>query len=713
MITQEEIISLMKEKNYKPLNDDGLVEAFNVWGKDAAELLSNVDELLKKGTISKTGKDKYILSEKIDVFAGILSKNQKGFGFLISEIENLGDIFIPPSEMNGAMHGDRILVKMNKKISSQKKSEGTVFKILERANKEIVGNFTSSERYGFVVADNKKLNDDIYISKNNFKGAKTDDKVVVLITKWPDKEKNAEGKIIEIIGSSKDKRTDAKGLIRQYSIEEDFDDSVLAEAENIEETISQDEIKKRRDLRDKIIITIDGENAKDLDDAVCVEKLDNGNYRLGVHIADVSHYVPWDSKLDKEALKRGCSIYLIDKVIPMLPRKLSNGICSLNPKVNRLTLSIEMEIDMNGKVVSYEIFNSVIKTVERMVYADVSDILEHNDQDKIAKYKHIYQNILDMNELAKILEKKRNVRGYINFDVDEAVITLDDMGNPVSVEIAERRIANRIIEEFMLEANETIAEHIFWMELPFVYRVHESPSVERMEEFKTFIQSLGYSFKGSTENPHPKVLNEILEKIEGKSEEHVISTVMLRSMKKAAYSVDCLGHFGLGVKYYCHFTSPIRRYPDLIIHRIIKMSLEMEISNEKQKELMAKCQVAAENSSLRERVSEELEREIEKLKITEYMSNHIGEEFTGIISGIIQSGFFVELPNTIEGMVRIDSLTDDYYVFEGEKYRFVGERTKKIYRIGDNIIIKVLNANVSSREIDFTLISKIQEKASK
>ncbi|MEI8216869.1 MAG: ribonuclease R [Eubacteriales bacterium] len=703
-MTQDEIISLMREKTYKPMNDESLGKHFNVHGKDAAEMINQIDEMVKKGVISKTAKDKYVLSEKLELYSGYLSKNQRGFGFMISEIEDFGDIFIPPGEMNGAMNGDRILVKISKKLLDQKKSEGSVVKILERANDEIVGNFRSSEKYGFVIADSKKLNDDIYISKKDFNGAKNDDKVVVQITKWPEKDRNAEGRIIEIIGSSKDKRNDAKGLIRQYSIKEDFPDDVLLEANSINETTDEKEIESRRDLRGKTIITIDGEDAKDLDDAVCVEKLENGNYRLGVHIADVSHYVPWDSKLDQEALRRGCSIYLIDKVIPMLPQKLSNGICSLNPKINRLTLSIEMEIDKSGKVVSYEIFKSVINTTERMVYTDVSDILENNDKAKIDKYSNIYKNLLEMNELGTILERKRNERGYINFDVDEAVITLDETGNPISVELAERRIANRLIEEFMLAANETIAEHIFWMDLPFVYRVHESPSMERIEEFKNFIQSLGYSFKGSTENVHPKVLNDILEKIKGRPEEHVISTVMLRSMKKAAYSVECQGHFGLGVKYYCHFTSPIRRYPDLIIHRIIKMAIKMEITNEKQLELMKKCQAAAEISSIRERISEELEREIEKLKMTEYMEKHIGEEFSGVISGVIQSGFFVELPNTIEGMVRIDTISNDYYIFEAEKYRFIGERTKKIYRIGDNVKIKVLNANSISREIDFVLV---------
>ena len=704
MITRDEIISYLKEKNYKPLNDEGLLLAFKISGKDAAALLNTVDELASEGIISKTNKGKYILSEKLDLYSGILSKNQKGFGFLLSEIEGFGDIFIPGKAMNGAMNGDRILVKLSVKQSRQKSTEGEVVKILKRSNEEIVGNFQASGRFGFVVADNKKLNDDIYISNKDFNGALTDDKVVVKVTKWPDKDKRAEGKIIEILGNSKDKRTEVKGLIRQYEVTEDFPEAVLKEAEAFDEIISEEEIASRRDLRDKKIITIDGETAKDLDDAICVEKLENGNFRLGVHIADVSNYVKADSNLDKEALKRGCSIYLIDKVIPMLPRKLSNGICSLNPKVNRLTLSIEMEINSTGKVTSYEIFEAVIKTEERMVYTDVSDILENNDQVKIEKYINIHEELLNMHQLAKILEAKREERGHINFGFAEAVITLDDEGNPISIDLAERRTANKMIEEFMLLANETIAEHVFWMELPFVYRVHESPSAERIDEFKKFIQSLGYTFKGNSENIHPKVLNDVLSKVAGKPEEHVISTLMLRSMKKAVYSTDCDGHFGLGVKYYCHFTSPIRRYPDLIIHRIIKETLKANIGTEKQERLLVKCKEAAELSSIRERVAEELERELEKLKMTEYMQKHIGEEFEGIISGVIQSGLFVELANTVEGMIRIDSMHEDYFIFEQEKYRIIGERTKKTYRIGDKIKIKVIGANPSSREIDFELI---------
>jgi len=647
---------------------------------------------------------------KEEMLKGILSKHKKGFGFVIPENgDGAGDVFIAPNAMNGAMNGDKVIVRLLSPGETSRAREGVIHQILERAAAEIVGTFEKSKRFGFVVPDDRRFNDDVFILKKDFNGAQTGDKVVAKISRYPDKNNSAEGRIEEIISRFGEAGGDIKALIRQYNLKQEFPEKVEAEAKKIPLKINDDEIKKRVDLREKTIITMDGADAKDLDDAVSVEKLSGGNYRLGVHIADVSHYVTDGSQLDKEALKRGNSVYLIDQVIPMLPKILSNGICSLNPKVDRLTLSVTMEIDGKGKVVSHEIFESVIHSKARMIYGDVSDILEKKNEELIVKYKDIYQDILIMDELAAILRRARDERGSLDFDFDEAYIKLNEQGIPISVETAERRVANRIIEEFMLIANETIAEHFYWMEVPFVYRVHESPSLEKMEEFKRFIRSFGLNLKGNPDNIHPKVLNEIIKKVEGKPEEHVVNTVMLRSMKKAFYETECEGHFGLGVKYYCHFTSPIRRYPDLIIHRIIKESINGRLDVKRVRSLKRKTDRAAEIASATERQALELEREVEKLKKAEYMTYHVGETYDGIINGVASFGFFVEIENTIEGMVRVDYLNDDYYDYEASMYRLIGRRTNKIYALGDKIKIKVHSVDLQEREINFTVVDERQK----
>lgn len=642
--------------------------------------------------------------KKEEILVGVLSKHKKGFGFVIPETDEGGDVFIAPNAINGAMNGDSVAVRILPPGETNRTREGVVQQILKRAATEIVGTFEKSKRFGFVIADDRRFNDDIFVLKKDFNGAQTGDKVVVKISKYPEKGNSAEGKISEIISRSGEAGGDIKALIRQYNLTQEFPEKVDAEAKKIPLKITEEEIKKRVDLREKTIITMDGADAKDLDDAVSVEKLPNGNYKLGVHIADVSQYVTDSSQLDKEALKRGNSVYLLDQVIPMLPKILSNGICSLNEKVDRLTLSVSMEIDAKGKVVNHEIYESIIHSTARMVYGDVSDMLENKSAEMIEKYQNIYQDILLMDELAKILRKSRDARGSLDFDFDEAYIKLNEKGIPISVETAERRVANRIVEEFMLIANETVAEHFYWMELPFVYRVHESPSLEKMEEFKRFIVSFGLNLKGSLENIHPKVLNEIIKSVEGKPEEHVVNTVMLRSMKKAFYGTECEGHFGLGVKYYCHFTSPIRRYPDLIIHRIIKESINGKLDVKRIKVLKRRTDRAAEISSATERQAQELEREVEKLKKAEYMTYHVGETYDGIINGVASFGFFVEIENTIEGMVRVDNLNDDYYDYEAAKYRLIGRRTNKIYSLGDKVTIKVHSVELQDREINFTVV---------
>jgi ribonuclease R len=649
--------------------------------------------------ISKRRKKK----NKEEMIVGTLSKNRKGFGFVIPKDNSDGDIFIGRSGLNGAMHGDYVAVRLLSGRDQDKAKEGVISIVLKRAVTEVVGTFEKSKKFGFVVPDDKRLNDDVFVHRRDFNGAQKGDKVVVEIRKYPDKDHSAEGRIKEIICRYGEAGGDIKALIRQYNLYKEFPYKVDAEAEKVAREITQDDLEGRRDLRHKVIITIDGADAKDFDDAVSVEKLENGHYLLGVHIADVSHYVKEGSSIDNEAYKRGNSVYLIDQVIPMLPEVLSNGVCSLNPKVDRLTLSVDLEIDSKGKVIAHDIYESVIRSTERMVYTDVSDILEKNAVDLQSKYAHIYKDLLLMHELAKILRKVREDRGSLDFDFDEAFITLNEEGIPISITTAERREANKIIEEFMLITNETVAEHFFWLELPFVYRVHEKPSEEKIEEFKRFIQSFGFNLRGAADGIHPRNLNEILHKVEGRPEENVVNTVMLRSMKKAFYDTECLGHFGLGIKYYCHFTSPIRRYPDLIIHRIIKESLRGTLDRKRIKDLKKRTGKAAETSSDTERQAQELEREVEKLKKAEYMSYHVGEVFDGIISGVASFGFFVEIENTIEGMVKVDTLHDDFYDYEGTKYRLIGRRTKKLYTLGDKVRIQVSSVDIQNREINFII----------
>lgn len=635
--------------------------------------------------------------------AGTLSKHKKGFGFVITE-DGGEDIYISAKCINGAMNGDEVLVDLIPEYLWGSSREGIIIKVLKRNTTEVVGTFEKSKRFGFVIPDQKKGGEDIFIRKKDFSGAQRGDKVVVQITRYPDKENSAEGKITEIISRQGQAGGDIKALIRSYGLRETFPSRANAEAKAVSKGgVTERELAGRRDLRELTTITIDGADSKDFDDAVSIKQLPGGNFLLGVHIADVAHYVKEDGFLDQEALKRGNSVYLIDQVVPMLPKKLSNGICSLNPDVDRLTLSVEMEVAPDGKVVNHDIYESVIHSKARMIYSEVSDMLENNNLDLIKKHRDVFEDILIMDKLAKILRANREARGSLDFDFDEAYITLDKSGIPVSIDIAERRTANKLIEEFMLLANQTVAEHFYWMETPFIYRVHEAPTVEKMEEFKTFLRGFGIHMKGASDSVHPKTLNEILKKVEGKNYENVVNTVMLRSMQKAFYGNECQGHFGLSLKYYCHFTSPIRRYPDLMIHRVIKAYLHNELNGKAIKKYKKKTVEASEIASATERQAIELEREVEKMKKAEYMSYHVGEIYDGIISGVTNYGIYVELENTIEGMIRLDSLHDDYYNFEPEKYRVIGERHHKTYTLGEKISIAVDSVSIEKREINFII----------
>lgn len=635
-------------------------------------------------------------------YTGILEKNKAGFGFVRQEEGD--DIFISGYEMNGAMNGDLVAVDLLPEHLWERNMEGRIDRVLERNTKEVIGTLQVSKKFAFVVSDDKRNTDDVFIRKRDIRGGKNGDKVVARITKYPGEQRSPEGVISEIIARKGEKGGEIKSLMRAKGFYETFPSRASAEAKaRSREPVEGEVLEGRRDLRNLNIVTIDGADSKDLDDAVSIKKLENGNYLLGVHIADVSHYVGSGGYLDEEAMKRGNSVYLLTKVVPMLPKVLSNGICSLNEGEDRLTLSCEMEINREGTVVNYDIYESVINSKARLVYDDVSDLLEYDDPFLKKKYSNIYQDLKDMEELAAILREKRKNTGSLDFDFDEADIELDENEIPVYIGIEERRVANRLIEEFMLIANETIAEHFYWLNSPFIYRVHEKPDTDRVMELKAFLKSFKINLPGNPDNIHPKSLNEILEEVKGTPSEHVISTVILRTMKKAFYSTECKGHFGLSFKYYCHFTSPIRRYPDLMIHRIIKRTLRGKMTDGKIAAFRAKAETAADISSKTERAAQEAEREVEKMKKAEYMERQVGAKFDGIISGVTNFGIYVELPDTVEGMVRLDSMGDDFYEFDKEKYRVVGRATGKVYALGDSVRVKCIRASAAERQIDFVL----------
>ena len=592
--------------------------------------------------------------------------------------------------------GNKEIKKVNTKIKEDSK-------IFELEKDTIVGTYQRSKNFGFVVPDDKKLGSDIFISKKNDLKAKNNQKVVVQITKLPQKDKSAEGKIIEIIGYIDQAGVDMMSLIKEYDLPYEFPEQVLKEAKKISQEVDKEDIKNRRDLRNKEIFTIDGDDAKDLDDAVNVEKLDNGNFILGVHIADVSHYVKEGSFLDEEAIIRGTSVYMLDRVIPMLPVELSNGICSLNAGKDRFAISCIMEINQKGQVVSSDIFKSVINVTERMSYKNVQKILDDSDAEVVKRYKKYVNHFKAMEELAHILKNRRTKDGSLNLDIPETKVILDENGYAVDITKYELCFANEIIEQFMLTANETVAEKFYWLEAPFIYRVHEAPDMEKVTELNKFLFNLGYRVKCGKEEVHPTAFADVLEKIKGKPEEMVISNLVLRTLKVARYESENKGHFGIASKYYCHFTSPIRRYPDLFIHRIISKYLKQgyNLSDEEIAKYNSQSTKYAESSSEREKVAQKVERESVDIKMAEYMEKHIGEEYDGIISSIMSFGVFVELENTVEGMIRFDKLGDEYFVYDEERKILLGEKTKTMYHIGDKIHIRVIRADKQTRQIDF------------
>ena len=702
---KETLLSFMREEAYRPMDIQELVSVFDINPDEYKSFKKVLKAMEKEGLIVRTKKDKFGVPERLGLISGKLEVHSKGYGFLIPEIEGEKDVFVPSSSMNGAMNGDKVLVQITREDINGKKREGEVKEVLSRVNNKIIGVYEDSRNFGFVVPEDSRLNQDIFISKKDRNGANEGDLVICEIVKWADKRRSPEGVIKEVLGKKGDKGLDILTIIKKYGLPEEFPAKVLNYAENIEEEIPEKEYARRVDLRNLRMVTIDGEDAKDLDDAVSIERLDNGKFRLGVHIADVSHYVKEKNPLDREALKRATSVYLIDRVIPMLPKKLSNGICSLNPKVDRLALSCFMIIDKKGKVIQHEIEETVIKTSERMTYTDVTKILENNDEELIKRYDYLVDDFKAMEELCNILREKRMRRGAIDFNFEESKIILNDLGKPVDIKPYDRAIANRIIEEFMLVCNETIAEHMYWTNLPFVYRIHEDPDEEKLEKFKEFVYNLGYVVRWGQE-AHPRALQDILDKVKGKKEETVVSTLLLRSMMQAKYSPECVGHFGLAAKYYCHFTSPIRRYPDLQIHRIIKEQLNGKIDEKRIAKLSNIVEIASKQSSEMERLAQEAEREVDDLKKAEYMQERIGEEFSAIISSVTSFGLFAELPNTIEGLIHITALDDDYYIYDEAHLCLIGERTKKVYRLGDEVKVRCSRVDIDNREVYFDLIEE-------
>ncbi|MBP3949954.1 ribonuclease R [Bacillus suaedae] len=700
----QKLTSFFREAE-KPLSMAEIEEAFHVDGSDEfKELVKSLNAMEDRGLIVRTRTDRFGVPEKMNLVRGRVQGHAKGFAFIIPEEEGIDDVYVSHADMASAMNGDTVLVRLNQK-SSGSRPEGQIIRILERGTTEIVGTYSDQTSYGFVIADDKRIANDIFIPKEHKKGAIDGHKVVVKITKYPEGRMSAEGLVVKVLGHKNDPGMDIISIIYKHGIPIEFPDEVLAQANGVPDQIDPEDMKGRRDLRDETIVTIDGADAKDLDDAVHVKRLENGHYVLGVHIADVTNYVTEGSPIDKEAADRATSVYLVDRVIPMIPHRLSNGICSLNPKVDRLTLSCEMEIDHNGKVVKHEIFPSVIKTTERMTYADVNKILVDKDEETRSHYQALVPFFELMEELAAVLRKKRFDRGAIDFDFKEAKVLVDEEGTATDVVLRTRSVAEKLIEEFMLAANETVAEHFHWLKFPFVYRIHEDPDAEKLTKFLEFITNFGYVVRGNANTVHPRALQMLLEEVKGEPEETVISKVMLRSMKQAKYDVNSLGHFGLSTEFYTHFTSPIRRYPDLLVHRlireyIIKGNID-EATQERMREMLPDL---TRHSSEMERRAVEAERDTDSVKKAQYMEDKIGETFTGMISSVTNFGLFVELENTIEGLVHVSYLTDDYYRFDDKHYAMIGERTGQTFRIGDEIEIKVANVNVDEASIDFEVV---------
>lgn len=698
---KQQIYEMICSELYVPMKLKEMAMLLQVPKERKEELKEVLDALMAEGKVEVSSRGKYCKADE-SALVGTYMGTSRGFGFV--RVEGMeDDIYISEEDSKGAMHQDTVQVVI-KSGSHGKRREGMVVKVLARGMKEIVGTFERRKKFGFVVPDNQKVYKDIYVPVERSKGAVTGHKVVVEITDFGGKNRKPEGKITEIIGHINDPGTDIMAIIKGYQLPTEFPKEVMKYVENIPDEVMTEDMAGRMDIRNWQMVTIDGEDAKDLDDAISITR--NGEqYRLGVHIADVTNYVKENSVLDKEALKRGTSVYLVDRVIPMLPHKLSNGICSLNAGVDRLALSCIMDIDKKGNVVGHKIAETIVNIDRRMSYTNVKKILEDHDEEVIKEYEEFVPMFELMEEVAGILRNKRKTRGSIDFDFPESKIVLDKKGHPLEIKPYDRNTATKIIEDFMLIANETIAQDYFWQELPFVYRTHDTPDLEKMVKLATFINNFGYDIKLKSDDVvHPKELQKLLGKIEGSPEEVLISRLTLRSMKQARYTVDCTGHFGLAAQHYCHFTSPIRRYPDLQIHRIIKENLRGGMTEKRMTHYGKILNEVARHSSDMERRADDAERDTDKLKKVEYMEDYIGVVFEGVISSITNWGMYVELPNTVEGMVHVTSLEDDYYYYDEEHYEMKAEHLKKSYKLGQKVQVEVVGTDRLQRTIDFELV---------
>ena len=697
---KDKIIDILKKEN-KALSVYEINDLLNLRSsEDLKGLLKELDELEKELVVYHTNKDKYMLFDNSHLKTGRLIVNKKGFGFV--DIEGKDDIYVASNNMNGAIHGDIVIVEITSKKGFD--LEGRILKIVKRDLKNVVGTIIKDNNKLVLKLDDDKLNINVMLDSNSMKNVVEGHKVLVKLLNRVDNN-NFKGEVIKVIGHINDPGVDILSIAAKHDINDEFTPEVMEEVDKLPSEVLKDEYVGRTDLRDKMIFTIDGDDTKDIDDAISLDILDNGNYRLGVHIADVSHYVKEDTELDKEAYERGTSVYLADRVIPMLPHKLSNGICSLNPNVDRLALSCVMDIDSTGEVVSYDIFESVIKSNIQMTYKKVNKILEENEVPE--GYDRYKDTLLKMKDLADILRKNKVDKGYIDFDLDEAKIIVNESGEAIDVTLRERGAGEKLIEDFMIAANETVARHIFYMDYPFIYRVHGEPNEEKITKFMHYISILGYTITGKTNKITPKAMQEILEQLKDAKEYSMMSKELLRSMQKAIYDTKNIGHFGLASKCYTHFTSPIRRYPDTTVHRLLHTYLfNKNLNKETIRHWEAKLPFVAEHSSLKERNSIECEREVDDMKKAEYMEKHIGEHFKGIISGVMSFGIFVELPNLVEGLVRVEDIKGDYYEYNEDTFSLVGKRNKRGFRLGDTIKVIVKAASKEKHTVDFLIDDK-------
>ncbi len=698
---KERIQEFILNESYNPKTAAELAEILGVPEAERPQFLGLLTEMEAQGLIVRTRTQRYGAPERMNLVVGRLQGHPKGFGFLIPDAEGQDDLFIGKENLGGAWNGDRIVARLVP-VSTGNRPEGEVIRVLERGNLRIVGTFEAAKKAGYVRPDDRRLPDDISVPSGQTHGARSGEVVVVEVTRWPEPRRSAEGKVVERLGAKGSAGVNILAIIRKFGLPEQFGKKALAEAEAIPETVAPEEIARRRDLRHWQIITVDGADAKDLDDAISVEKLPEGGWRLGVHIADVSHYVREGGSLEREAFERATSVYLADRVVPMLPQRLSNGICSLNPQVDRLTLTCLMDIDAEGKVGRHELFASAIKTAARMTYAEVAGILR-GDGDQRQRHAALVPMITEMAALKDKLRVRRQERGSLDFDLPEPKLVLDAQGLTIDVRRADRTHADQIVEEFMLAANETVARHFARAKVPFCFRVHEEPAADRVQGLSEFLLLFGYNLRPGKKMT-PKALQQVTEWARGRQEEGLVNTVLLRSLRQARYSAENLGHFGLAAPFYCHFTSPIRRFPDLIVHRVVRaLVVEGGFKAKRKARWQKEMPGWAEHCSVRERVAQEAERETVDLKKAEYMKDKVGEVYKGIISSVTSFGFFVQLENTVEGLVHVSTLTDDYYHFQEKQYALLGERTRKHFRLGDPVTVRVVRVNVEERNVDFML----------